>query len=688
MTGEFKVKIENIGGIRSPPPLTLTIKPGLNLIQAANSQGKSSIVKAFELACMEEGEVKNKGHYVNVAQKTKGGSIQITGGGLDLKRKLIPHLENRLAITGDPVHPLAGTALSVAFVVEENKIIRHALSQESVIRYLKELAGTERFDDAIERLDKEASTQRSYQGEAERDVEEINEKIEVIKKRKKGIKELGKEIEKIGKVVIPESTEELLKKQNELKKKVDELFAKADECASRVRSSTSNLQAILRRVERTLGDLERTPFVSFDNEYLEEKNELRLQELSLSNLSVETPAGKQATIGDVAKRFSVERERLYNALSKEKITVEEGYKNGEADFDAFTNAMDEFIAVVRNTLSGIEKQRSTVGDYLEKVEKRNSELDDMLRMVDKNLEKLQAMRGEEEKVEFECYACGQTTDEEALENLYKLISEQIDKARDQIKKAKKIEDGLSELVSKISGKIDMFQEASKNRSSTTKTRNNNRTAFEGVLPRYEKNLKAYEEQKKKISKSYPKKEREKKEKLDKLNEELSKQKIHLERDNEELGDPESKVVDLEVLKRTHACIREAMSILDERKKRIVDKAVERFNNRVTELYNKLGFKDFDEVRMGGDGTISVKRAGGRELPVQALSESEKISIGVTLLIAGKEEFAPSFPFFILDETVNAYDPARFEAVKEYVRNIAPYVIITQPIGDKLRVIHK
>ena len=686
MLGEVKVKIENIGGIRS---LSLALKPGLNLIQAANSQGKSSIVKAFELACLEEGVAENKGHYVNVAQKTKGGSIQITGGGIDIKRKFIPQLENRLAITSDPVHPLAGTAFPVAFVVEENEIMQYALSQESVRDYLEDLAGTERFDDAIERLGKEASSLKSNLMWAERDVEEIKEKIDIIEKRKEKIRELEKEIKKIGKVVVPEGAEELYRKQEELAKEKDELFAEADKHASGMRNSTSNIQAILRRVERTLSDMERAyDFVSFDEAHLEEKDELKLQELSLSDLSVETPAGKQTTIGDVAKIVSADRERLYNALSKEKITVEEGYKNGEADFDAFKNSMDEFIAVIRNTLSEIKKQRSTVGDYLEKVQKRNNELDDMLRMIDKNLEKLQTMKGEEAKVEFECYACGQATNEKALENMYKLISEQINEARDQIKKAKKIEDTLSEVDSKISEKIDMFQEISKDISSSIKTRNNNRTEFEKILPRYKKTLKAYEEQKNKVSKLYPAKDREKKEKLDDLNEELSKQKIHLEGDEEELEDPESKIVDLEVLKRAHACVQEAMSILDERKKGIVDKAVERFNNRVTDLYNKLGFKDFDEVRMRGDGTITVKRAGGRELPVQALSASEKISIGVTLLIAGKEEFAPSFPFFILDETVNAYDPARFEVVKEYVRNIAPYVIVTQPIGDELKVIYK
>jgi hypothetical protein len=47
-----------------------------------------------------------------------------------------------------------------------------------------------------------------------------------------------------------------------------------------------------------------------------------------------------------------------------------------------------------------------------------------------------------------------------------------------------------------------------------------------------------------------------------------------------------------------------------------------------------------------------------------------------MLIAGKQEYFPDFPFFVLDELVTSYDPTRFQKLIQYLGNVTDYVIVT------------
>ena len=95
----------------------------------------------------------------------------------------------------------------------------------------------------------------------------------------------------------------------------------------------------------------------------------------------------------------------------------------------------------------------------------------------------------------------------------------------------------------------------------------------------------------------------------------------------------------------------------------------------------MNFRDMKAVEIQPDYTISVvKEAHMKEVenfPLEALATSERVTLGLILLAVAKKEFLPEFPFFVVDEVVTAYDPTRFNKIKEYIKSVAPYVIVTQ-----------
>ena len=64
-------------------------------------------------------------------------------------------------------------------------------------------------------------------------------------------------------------------------------------------------------------------------------------------------------------------------------------------------------------------------------------------------------------------------------------------------------------------------------------------------------------------------------------------------------------------------------------------------------------------------------------PLEALGTSEQYTLGITFLIAAKEEYLPDFPFFVIDEIITSYDEDRMQKIKKYTANITDYVLVTQ-----------
>jgi hypothetical protein len=102
----------------------------------------------------------------------------------------------------------------------------------------------------------------------------------------------------------------------------------------------------------------------------------------------------------------------------------------------------------------------------------------------------------------------------------------------------------------------------------------------------------------------------------------------------------------------------------------------RFNRNINKALRELELKGFENVFLDQNFGLHIVRENGVRQPIEILSASEKLTVGLILMLAAKETFFPDFPFFILDELTLSYDPLRFRQILNYVRRRVPYVIVT------------
>jgi DNA repair exonuclease SbcCD ATPase subunit len=137
-----------------------------------------------------------------------------------------------------------------------------------------------------------------------------------------------------------------------------------------------------------------------------------------------------------------------------------------------------------------------------------------------------------------------------------------------------------------------------------------------------------------------------------------------------------------------------VNYLESRKNHIVEEVRTTFNSKVTDLYKRLGYRDFDDIEVLPDFRVSVTRKKGGKIvenfPLAALSTSERVTIGIAFLLAAKEEYVKDFPFFVLDELITSYDPERFETIRNYLKKNEDYVIFTELTVDTkdIEIVHE
>ena len=153
--------------------------------------------------------------------------------------------------------------------------------------------------------------------------------------------------------------------------------------------------------------------------------------------------------------------------------------------------------------------------------------------------------------------------------------------------------------------------------------------------------------------------------IDKINEEI-----------ERLAEVNEKLI---LSERKENFLTKATTYIAERETAIKDAARIKFNNRINEVYKVLGFTDFQSIEIDDFFHLKVRRMLGSrviEQDIKSLSATERLTIAIIAMLAGKEEYLPDFPFFVLDELTTSYDPTRFKTIIDYLQGTVPYTIVT------------
>ncbi|MHA2227518.1 MAG: archaea-specific SMC-related protein [Candidatus Hodarchaeales archaeon] len=121
--------------------------------------------------------------------------------------------------------------------------------------------------------------------------------------------------------------------------------------------------------------------------------------------------------------------------------------------------------------------------------------------------------------------------------------------------------------------------------------------------------------------------------------------------------------------------------LEEREKIVKLGVIENFNQQIKKVYQLLTYRDFEDIKINPQFRLVVKRhREGKKMidqPIESLSDSERITIALIVMLAGREEYISDYPLFVLDKVTLDYDPTRFDMILDYLsRRKVPYILVT------------
>jgi len=386
---------------------------------------------------------------------------------------------------------------------------------------------------------------------------------------------------------------------------------------------------------------------------------------------------------------------LYFKKKNEKENLDKNIRQMKGQTESLNQQVDDLkIDIKRQTgsISEIEEEHPKITEKIEEkkdlmdeqinsmeeINKELSKIDDQLKSINDNWVKRKKY-GEEK-----CYACDRPLSLKDLQDFEKRLEISKNDYSKQLKKVKrKIEDFKDEI------NYLQVQERELSIQSTNLAKNEKSLARRELeLDKIKKDLEIEIKEQSVFQKE-----------IDKLLENVSDDIIEVKKEREKLEDRiqilESKISEIkkrikelekdtkgaEILTNKIEFLEQAISYLYNRKNEISEKAAGKFNNRINEIYNRLGFTNFNDIEIKEDYKIYITREKDGNIrsdwPLEALSTSERYTLGITFLIAAKEEYLPDFPFFVIDEIITSYDEDRMQKIKDYVANVTDYVIITQ-----------
>jgi len=138
-----------------------------------------------------------------------------------------------------------------------------------------------------------------------------------------------------------------------------------------------------------------------------------------------------------------------------------------------------------------------------------------------------------------------------------------------------------------------------------------------------------------------------------------------------------------------------MAFFQHESERRIKEAVAAFNEKVMEIYKLLEFEDFEKIYIDDYNyeVNVIRKKEGRSIkqPIKSLSSTERESIGMILMLAGKEKYMPNFPLFVLDAVSEDYDQTRLERFIKYLKSKVSYVVVTmlspRAKSDKITIKH-
>jgi len=417
---------------------------------------------------------------------------------------------------------------------------------------------------------------------------------------------------------------------------------------------------------------------------LESLNESQ-EELAKERTNLEQSLTRMPTL-DSSKIFA--NQKKYSELKARRDKVEEQIAADEAALLLYADRIKEWksrIKFLRTDIDAIEKKfprleegRKKLVAKIEEVKTKRDDIETEQRAVDRELKGIEQNEAQISKFgRNKCFACDRPLTLSQVREIKTRKHAELDAlGKDRKEAFRELEDLKEELedLDRAEARYATQKDELRRTEEDLARAESDEQASQKRLSILRADAEALGEEIEKLSSSVSDfKQWEKREEVRHRLGSLEKQLKELDSRIKELT---GRVSEVEFIEKNIEFLQAGRRHLQTRKEQLVEAVRAKFNESVMTLYKAMGFRDFDEIHITPDYAVRVVRKS-KDFPLEALATSERITIAIALLMAAKQEFLPNFPFFILDELVTSYDPKRFTKMKEFVKTLPDYVIMTQ-----------
>ncbi|OLS27983.1 MAG: Smc-like protein Sph1 [Candidatus Heimdallarchaeota archaeon LC_3] len=254
---KWKFELNNIGGLNEKNEYE--ILSGLNIIEAPNATGKSSITNAIRLLCAEGLNKNERDNFLRIAlnENSARGEVNLISKGLKYQTILTRTPSGSITIKSSDFPWESNKAFEVAFCVPDSELVQIINSNGKGLKnWFTKISDVEYYSTLLDILDsvrfERQREKNTYQKQLKEDPKSLEDSILKLKKH---LKELNKEEEEINKKYVELGYQEDAKRQQELRGKKKGISKKLEEVETKLFKLRTNREIWITKKEPAEKDI-------------------------------------------------------------------------------------------------------------------------------------------------------------------------------------------------------------------------------------------------------------------------------------------------------------------------------------------------------------------------------------------------------------------------------------------------
>ena len=452
---KWKFELKNIGGLSEKNEFD--ILSGLNIIEAPNAMGKSSVTNAIRLLCAEGLAKSERDNFLRIAlnENATRGEVNLYSKGLKYQTILTRTPSGSITIRSSDLPWESKKAFEVAFCVPDSELVQIINSNGKGLKnWFTKLSDVEYYSTLLDVLNsaliEKQREKNTYQGQMKEDPISLEDSISKLKKH---LKELNKEEIEIDKKYVELGYQEEAKKQQELRGKKRSVSKKLEEVESKIFKLRSNREIWISKKEPTEKDISQleSDFKDISQNYSKSKTKKshsmeRLEEIK-----------NDRTSHLKAKAVLEQRSKKLRSTIDSKSKVCE-YCQGKINSPSISKAVDNFLQNIKEEdelIDSLKAERESINKDLDEIRYMEKRIGNIRSELDQQNSSLAELEGKLKRSNSRMIELQTSRDElrKQLDEIEGEISKAIAPRTDEAKKLKARGQKISGMISEVERQI-------------------------------------------------------------------------------------------------------------------------------------------------------------------------------------------------------------------------------------------